>query len=305
MPPSYIELHARSAFSFLRGASLPEELAAQAAALGYAALALTDLDNLCGAPRFHRAMQAAGLRPLVGAEATIDGEPLLLLCRDATGYGHLCRLLTRAAAGGASFQDLTEHSTGLVCLLPALRGPLRTPLARGDHEAAAVLHRRLAEIDPLAASRIDPGNARRIVRALEVAESTGRTLSSWQQVPGTPILQERATLRFVITPERERLMATIDRVKNGMNPSLEVEGIVLTMFDPRNNLAHQVAEEVRKHFFVFDSIIPRNVRLSEAPSHGKPVLLYDAQSKGAQGYLSLARELLQGEPARAAAGDAP
>jgi chromosome partitioning protein len=91
------------------------------------------------------------------------------------------------------------------------------------------------------------------------------------------------------------LMATIDRVKNGMNPTLEVEGIVLTMFDPRNNLAHQVAEEVKGHFYVFSSVIPRNVRLSEAPSHGKPVLLYDVQSKGAQGYLSLARELLQRE----------
>jgi chromosome partitioning protein len=97
------------------------------------------------------------------------------------------------------------------------------------------------------------------------------------------------------------LMATIDRVKNGMNPSLEVEGIVLTMFDPRNNLAHQVAEEVRRHFHVFDSVIPRNVRLSEAPSHGKPVILYDVQSKGAQGYLSLAREILHGEASAAQA----
>lgn len=88
------------------------------------------------------------------------------------------------------------------------------------------------------------------------------------------------------------LMATIDRVKNGTNAALEVEGIVLTMFDPRNNLAHQVAEEVRRHFHVFEAIIPRNIRLSEAPSHGKPALLYDVQSKGAQGYLSLARELL-------------
>jgi chromosome partitioning protein len=97
------------------------------------------------------------------------------------------------------------------------------------------------------------------------------------------------------------LMATIDRVKNGLNPGLSVEGIVLTMFDPRNNLAHQVADEVRKHFRVFDSVIPRNVRLSEAPSHGKPALLYDVQSKGAQGYLSLARELLSGSADRAAA----
>ena len=68
--------------------------------------------------------------------------------------------------------------------------------------------------------------------------------------------------------------------------------VVLTMFDPRNNLAHQVAEEVKKHFFVFESVIPRNVRLSEAPSHGKPIILYDVSSKGAQGYLALARELL-------------
>jgi chromosome partitioning protein len=88
------------------------------------------------------------------------------------------------------------------------------------------------------------------------------------------------------------LMATIDRVKNGMNPTLELEGVVLTMFDPRNNLAHQVADEVKQHFFVFESVIPRNVRLSEAPSHGKPVILYDVSSKGSQGYLALARELL-------------
>jgi chromosome partitioning protein len=87
------------------------------------------------------------------------------------------------------------------------------------------------------------------------------------------------------------LMATIDRVK-----SLTVEGIVLTMWDPRNRLAHEVAEQVRKHFRVFDAIIPRNVRLSEAPSHGLPALLYDVSCKGAQGYLSLAREVLEAAP---------
>jgi chromosome partitioning protein len=92
------------------------------------------------------------------------------------------------------------------------------------------------------------------------------------------------------------LMATIDRVKASLNPDLAVEGIVLTMWDPRNRLAHQVAGEVNKHFRVFKSIIPRNVRLSEAPSHGLPALLYDVGSKGAQGYLSLARELIEGPP---------
>jgi chromosome partitioning protein len=92
------------------------------------------------------------------------------------------------------------------------------------------------------------------------------------------------------------LMATIDRVKSTLNPNLTVQGIVLTMWDPRNRLAHEVAEQVRRHFHVFDSIIPRNVRLSEAPSHGLPALLYDVQCKGAQGYLSLAREVIEARP---------
>jgi chromosome partitioning protein len=92
------------------------------------------------------------------------------------------------------------------------------------------------------------------------------------------------------------LMATIDRVKSSLNPNLTVQGIVLTMWDPRNRLAHEVAEQVRRHFHVFDSVIPRNVRLSEAPSHGLPALLYDVQCKGAQGYLSLAREVIEARP---------
>jgi chromosome partitioning protein len=91
-------------------------------------------------------------------------------------------------------------------------------------------------------------------------------------------------------------MATIDRVKSTLNPGLTVEGIVITMWDPRNKLAHEVAAQVRKHFRVFDAIIPRNVRLSEAPSHGMPALLYDVQCKGAQGYLSLAREVIEARP---------
>lgn len=88
------------------------------------------------------------------------------------------------------------------------------------------------------------------------------------------------------------LMATLDRVKNGLNPELSVRGVLLTMFDPRSNLSRQVAEEVRAHFHVFRNIIPRNVKLSEAPSHGKPVILYDVKSKGAEAYLALAEEFL-------------
>lgn len=91
-----------------------------------------------------------------------------------------------------------------------------------------------------------------------------------------------------------QLIKTIGLIKKKLNPHLEIEGILLTMFDPRNNLAHQVAEEVKTHFpqKVFNTIIPRNVRLSESPSFGKPVILYDITSKGALSYMELAKEIL-------------
>jgi len=91
-----------------------------------------------------------------------------------------------------------------------------------------------------------------------------------------------------------QLLKTIRLIKQALNPGLEIEGILLTMFDSRNNLSHQVAQEVMTHFKdkVFKTIIPRNIRLSEAPSYGKPVILYDIHSKGAETYLSLAREIM-------------
>jgi chromosome partitioning protein len=91
-----------------------------------------------------------------------------------------------------------------------------------------------------------------------------------------------------------QLLKTIRLVKEHLNPELQIEGILLTMYDVRNNLSQQVAEEVKSHFKgkVFTAIIPRNVRLSEAPSYGKPVILYDARSKGAQSYIELAKEIL-------------
>ncbi|KIH77666.1 chromosome segregation ATPase [Geoalkalibacter ferrihydriticus] len=91
-----------------------------------------------------------------------------------------------------------------------------------------------------------------------------------------------------------QLMNTIRIIKTQLNPRLAIHGILLTMFDGRNNLSHQVSEEIRTHFNgkVFHTVIPRNVRLSEAPSHGLPVLLYDVNSKGTAAYLDLAREII-------------
>ena len=94
-----------------------------------------------------------------------------------------------------------------------------------------------------------------------------------------------------------QLLHTIDLVKQGLNPSLTTEGILLTMFDARANIAHQVAKDVREHFpgVVFGAVIPRNVRLSECPSFGKPVLLYDIKSKGCESYLALGNEIIRRE----------
>ncbi len=94
-----------------------------------------------------------------------------------------------------------------------------------------------------------------------------------------------------------QLMQTIRLIQRELNRDLELFGILLTMFDSRNNLSHQVAEEIRKHFDgkVFEVVVPRNVRLSEAPSHGLPVLMYDITSRGAEAYLDLAKEIIKTE----------
>jgi chromosome partitioning protein len=93
------------------------------------------------------------------------------------------------------------------------------------------------------------------------------------------------------------LLNTVKLVKADLNPQLALGGILLTMFDPRNTLSHRVTEDVRKHLGkkVFQTIIPRNVRLSESPSHGLPIILYDIKSRGAIAYMELAQEILRGE----------
>ncbi|MGH7964888.1 MAG: ParA family protein [Candidatus Binatia bacterium] len=93
------------------------------------------------------------------------------------------------------------------------------------------------------------------------------------------------------------LLETVDLVRERLNPGLAIEGLLLTMFDPRNKLCHQVAEEVRRFFpqQVFQAVIPRNVRLSESPSHGLPVMLYDPSCRGAQSYIELAQEIINSE----------
>lgn len=109
-------------------------------------------------------------------------------------------------------------------------------------------------------------------------------------------------VEFLALEGVSQLVRTIERVRQSFNAKLEIQGIVLTMVDKRNNLSDMVESDVRGYFGdkVYATVIPRNVRVSEAPSHGKPVLLYDFQSKGAQAYLNLASEVLKREHAAAA-----
>ncbi len=140
---AYVELHARSAFSFLRGASQPESMARQAAALGLPALALCDRDGLYGAPRLFSAAKEHGIRAIVGAELTMeDGGVIPVLAENRAGYQNLCRLITKAKLRGTKqhapvcWADLPEFAAGLIALTGDGEGPIRRALAADDRAAA-------------------------------------------------------------------------------------------------------------------------------------------------------------------------
>ena len=185
MTATYVELHCHSAYSFLDGASLPEELAARAGELGYPALALTDHDGLYGSLEFAHAAKAFGVRPITGAEVTLrGGSHVTLLVEDARGYANLCRLLTAAHAGtrppgresellepALDLGLLEERSDGLVCL----SGCARNGLAVRDPNGAARLARAFGR-DRFFVELQRPyerGDARRNARLRELAEALG------------------------------------------------------------------------------------------------------------------------------------
>ncbi len=200
-------------------------------------------------------------------------------------------------------------------------------LLLGDAELdEVVLGTELAKLDVIAASADLAGaeielvavEARESVLARAIARARARGKFPWEWVvldcpPSLGILTLNALVAAtsVLIPMQARyfsleglgaLVGTIDRVKLALNPSLSIEGIVFCMFDRRTNLAQQVVSEVEKHFpdRVYTTMIPQNIRLSESPSFGKPALLYDIESKGAQAYLELTRELLERQRERAA-----
>ncbi len=190
MPPSYVELRCRSAFSFLAGASLPEDLVDRAAALDYPALALGDRDGIYGAPRFHQAAKAAGIRALVGAELTLeDGGTLYVLVESRRGYQNLCRLITeakvRAPKGKATVRwtDVETFAGGLLCLAGGAASPLVRALATHDAEGAARIADRLQSLFGSEHLYVD------IQRHLDAAEERlGRAVVDLARHRGIPIV---------------------------------------------------------------------------------------------------------------------
>jgi len=178
----YVELHAHSAYSFLDGASLPEELAARAAELGYDALALTDHDGVYGSLEFAHAAKHFGVRPITGAEVTLEGGVhVTLLCETQGGYANLCRILTDAHAGtrlegrehgeplpaAASIDTVAAHSDGLVCLSGCARHGLATLDAAGAARLAATFRGAFyVEVQ----RPFERGDVRRNARLVELAE---------------------------------------------------------------------------------------------------------------------------------------
>jgi error-prone DNA polymerase len=207
MRSAYVELRCRSAFSFLRGASLPEDLIEVAAARGHDTLALGDRHGVYGAPRFFTAARRAGIRALVGAEVTVAGAGALwLLVETRTGYRNLCRLLTAAAAGRAkgdalaTWEQVEEHAAGLHCLAGGDEGPL----------AGSGASRHLDRLQGIFRDRLAVDVHRHLERD---GERLARRLADLAAARGVPVVATNDVRHA--TPDRRALLDVLTAVRHG------------------------------------------------------------------------------------------
>ena len=248
---SYVELHAHSAYSFLDGASLPEELAARAAELGYDALALTDHDGVYGSLEFAHAAKHFGVRPITGAEVTLEGGThLTLLCESREGYANLCRILTDAHAGtrvAGKERDLLpaqttidvveQHATGLV----ALSGCARNGIAVDDANAAARLARTFRGSFYVELQRpYERGDGRRNARLAELASSIGAPTVATGNVHAHNLSRVRLQDALVAIKNRTSLDGC-ERERRGNH-----EAVLLSPAEMLERLPHDAARRTRE-----------------------------------------------------------
>ncbi|QXM26078.1 ParA family protein [Elioraea tepida] len=231
------------------------------------------------------------------------GQPTLLIDLDPQGNASTGLGLPRTERGAGSYALIAEaRPLADVTRATAIPGlslvPADQDLAGAEIELVSLTRREFRLRDALAAERFES----RTIVLIDCPPSLG--LLTVNALVAADAVLVPLQCEFFALEGISQIMRTIEMVRRGLNPSLALQGIVLTMFDRRNNLSDLVAADVRGFFGdkVYETVIPRNVRISEAPSHGKPVLLYDVRSAGAQAYLALAKELLRRE--RTAAGAA-
>jgi chromosome partitioning protein len=240
----------------------------------------------------------------LGTALAAVGERVLLLDADAQGNASTGLGITRAMRRRTLYDVLMDG-------LPALEAVVKTALPGLD----------VLPADPdLSGIEVELGQTPRRSYRLRDALAPIRAEHAYDYVlidcpPALSLLTVNAMTasdavlvplqcEFFALEGLTQLLRTIELVRGSLNPALEIQGLVLTMFDRRNSLSAQVARDVREHFGakVYETVIPRNVRVSEAPSFGKPALIYDLKCAGSQAYIKLARELVGRERERLKSG---
>lgn len=197
--------------------------------------------------------------------------------------------------------DATLDETAIATIIPNLfLAPSSVDLAGAELELANVPNRAFRLKEALTRNLSNPASKQfdyiiiDCPPSLNVVTINALTVASALLVP----LQ----CEFFALEGLTQLMRTVELVRGSLNPTLEIQGVVLTMYDSRNRLSEQVAQDVRRHFGdkVYSTVIPRNVRVSESPSHGKPVLIYDHNCVGSRAYIKLASEMIGRERGKAA-----
>ena len=237
----------------------------------------------------------------LGTALAAIGETVLLIDLDPQGNASTGLGIARGDRRTSSYDLLTGtmpgresiHPTAVprLSLVPSTLDLLSVEIELADQIDRA--HRLKAAIAWLAKEEV---NGNKITYVLIDCPPSLNLLTLNALVAATAVLVP-LQCEFFALEGLSQLLNTIDRVRNSLNPRLILHGVVLTMFDPRNSLSSQVMADVRSYLgdSVYNTVIPRNVRVSEAPSHGKPVLLYDLKCAGSQAYLKLASELIQRE----------
>jgi len=238
----------------------------------------------------------------LGTALAAIGESVLIIDLDPQGNASTGLGVDRTKSSGSSYEMLVgERSLQAVLtptavprlkIVPSTMDLLGVELQiAGDHDRTYKLRNALRK------RRLDDQNPPEKLTYILIDCPPSLTLLTINALAAADSVVVPLQCEFFALEGLSQLLKTVEEVRKTVNPSLSIHGIVLTMFDPRNSLAGQVAADVRAFMGdkVYDTVIPRNVRLSEAPSHGKPALLYDLKCAGSQAYLKLASEVIQRE----------